>query len=342
MNKKSPANGLESYLKSGHATKVNTAPVLLLVFNRPDLTARVFGAIRKAKPARLFVAADGPRHGREEEVGVCEETRRITEHVDWKCEVARLYRKENMGCKLAVSGAISWFFENVEQGIILEDDCLPVHDFFLYTSELLERYSSLEDIGTITGFNPHPDRSEYHTSYHFSQHPMIWGWATWRRVWQQYDVSISSWDGEADDLGNVVANRYLRAYLAQAFNQVSSGALDTWDFQLVYLCVRKRLLTAVPVVNLVENIGFDERATHTRNYSGRIPFPDVSSLTFPLCHPDDFAVDREFDHKLEKLTWKVPDNLYEAVTSRIIALVRVWGGKVLRALGLKRPRNSGV
>ena len=116
------------------------APVLFLVFNRPDVTMRVFEAIRHARPRRLYVAADGPRAGISSETGKCEQTRQIATQVDWDCEVKTLFRSENLGCRVAVSSAIDWFFENEPEGIILEDDCLPHPTFFHFCQELLERY----------------------------------------------------------------------------------------------------------------------------------------------------------------------------------------------------------
>lgn len=312
-------------------------PVLFLVFNRPDLTAKVFAEIRNARPSKLFIAADGPRAGRASEAEACAFTRKMTENVDWECEVHRLYRDKNLGCKQAVSSAISWFFEHVESGIILEDDCLPAPAFFDYASELLSRYSTHPSVGVISGFNPHPQTWESSSSYHFSQHPLIWGWATWRRVWQNYDPDLSNWSGKESDLSDVFNNRFLRQHFAHAFSEASSGVLDTWDVQLLHLCATTKLFTAIPSVNLIENIGFDARASHTKEYSGRLPLPRRSNLSFPLIHPDTVQVNHAFDRMVERMTWRVPNNSIDAAAIWIISKFRFLGGRLLRVLHLRPP-----
>ena len=123
-----------------------------MVFNRPDTTKQVFETIRKARPAQLFVAADGPRENRPDEAEKCAEVRRIVDNgIDWDCKVHRLYRDKNLGCKIACSSAIDWFFEHVDEGIILEDDTLPHPTFFQFCEELLKRYRDDERIMLISG-----------------------------------------------------------------------------------------------------------------------------------------------------------------------------------------------
>ena len=165
--------------------------VLFLVFNRPDTTAQVFEAIRQAKPPRLYVAADGPREGREGEVERVDKVREISMAVDWPCEVKTLFREKNLGCKYAVSSAITWFFEQEEQGIILEDDCLPSQSFFWFCEELLNEYMYDQRIWQICGFSPLVNKIK--ESYYLSKYSPIWGWASWRRAWSAYDAEISSW-----------------------------------------------------------------------------------------------------------------------------------------------------
>src|SRR5262249_20722231 len=158
-------------------------PVLFLIFNRPNTTARVMEAIRTAGPGRLYVAADGPRDGNADEAKRCAEVRRIATQVDWPCEVQTLFRERNLGCRQAVSSAITWFFEQEQEGIILEDDCLPSPSFFPYCAELLARFRNDERIMCITGCNFQQDMKGYPYSYYFSKYHHVWGWATWRRAW---------------------------------------------------------------------------------------------------------------------------------------------------------------
>lgn len=165
--------------------------VLLLIFNRPETTRRVFDQIRAQQPPRLYIAADGARPNRPEEAARCAETRAISTQVDWDCELHLLYRDQNLGCRRAVSEAITWFFEHEEAGIILEDDCLPADSFFYFCDALLEKYRHDERIHAITGTNLQMGKQWGEASYYFSRYTNIWGWASWRRVWKEYDSELS-------------------------------------------------------------------------------------------------------------------------------------------------------
>ena len=172
----------------------NCAPILLMGFNRPDYMSAQIAAIRSAHPQRVYVAVDGPRERIVDEAEKCHAVQHCVELVDWPCEVKTLFREKNLGCKYAVSGAITWFFENEEMGIVLEDDCRPTLDFLRFATEMLERYKEDARIGAVCGFNHFNLQSERGPSYHFSRHMDVWGWASWRRVWNDYDVYEKSED----------------------------------------------------------------------------------------------------------------------------------------------------
>ena len=171
--------------------KFNT-PILFLIFNRPDTTFKVFEEIRKIKPAKLYIAADGPRPNVIGEEEKCTASRNIIKQVDWDCDVKTLFREKNLGCKIAVSSAISWFFENVEEGIILEDDTFPTQSFFWFCQELLDFYRNDSRIMHISGNNFQLGKIRGEGSYYFSKYNHIWGWATWKRAWRFYDVSLNT------------------------------------------------------------------------------------------------------------------------------------------------------
>lgn len=201
--------------------------VLFLVFNRPEPTARVFEAIRYARPPRLYVAADGPRVQREGEGELVRRVRQIATTVDWPCSVYTLFREHNLGCKRAVSEAISWFFENEEQGIILEDDCLPNPDFFSFCDVLLERYKDDPRVWMITGNNFQDGQKRGNGSYYFSRYSHIWGWATWRRAWRCYDRDLSfwpEWKSSADWLKKM-PDKIERRYWDRVFDQTYNGKI---------------------------------------------------------------------------------------------------------------------
>ncbi|KKP40288.1 MAG: hypothetical protein UR30_C0005G0069 [Candidatus Peregrinibacteria bacterium GW2011_GWC2_33_13] len=240
-------------------------PVLFLIFNRPDTTEKVFEEIRKQKPKYLYVAADGPRADKDGEDEKCKQTREIINKIDWNCELKTLLREENLGCKMAVSSAISWFFENVEEGIILEDDCLPSRSFFNYCEILLEKYRHDTRIMHISAENP-LDESFGDGSYYFSQIPHIWGWASWRRAWQKYDVDFGDFDYFIKNnlIQNVFPEKYSQKYWNKIFSRVKEGKINTWDYQWTYALFVNNGLSINPNKNMVSNIGFGvEGATHT-------------------------------------------------------------------------------
>jgi GT2 family glycosyltransferase len=238
--------------------------VLFLGFNRPDTTKQVFEEIRQAKPPRLYVAADGPRAVKDEEGGKCERVRRIATQVDWDCEVKTLFRDRNLGCRLAVSSAIDWFFESEEEGIILEDDCLPSQSFFWFCEELLERYREDERIMIVSGYNKQETWKQDKYDYFFSYFGGIWGWASWRRAWNLYD-------GEMKDLDCFIENNYFEFLLGKRLGNVRKmqminiiqNDVDTWDFPWGFSRHVNSGLACVPSKSLIENIGFGPEATHT-------------------------------------------------------------------------------
>jgi hypothetical protein len=236
------------------STPLRTA-VLFLVFNRPDTTKKVFEAIRQAKPPRLYVAADGARSSREVESELVEKVRQIATAVDWPCEVKTLYRDKNLGCKMAVSGGIDWFFLNEEQGIILEDDCLPNNDFFRFCEEMLERYRNDPTIGMVGGFNPLGPGLESN-EYFASRNSSIWGWATWRDRWTYYDVDMAEWHIQA------VKHKIRKSlnfktfiYYRRCFDLITKKSLNTWDYQWTFCLIYRKYKTIKPFANLIKNIG---------------------------------------------------------------------------------------
>ena len=240
-------------------------PILFLIFNRPQLTARVFRAIRESRPAKLYVAADGPRSEKTGEWKLCAETRTILDQVDWDCDVKTLLRDENLGCGRAVSEAITWFFKQEEEGIILEDDCLPDATFFPFCREMLSRFRDSQEVGSVSGDNFFPPSLHSDQPYHFSKYTQIWGWATWRRFWRLYDFhltgDLSEWE-EIIRKVNPIENH--ARYWIQVFKAMRSGLIDTWDYQVMFSAWRNGSVHIYPSKNLIANLGYGAEATHTR------------------------------------------------------------------------------
>jgi hypothetical protein len=273
-----------------------STPVLFLVFKRPGTTRRVFEGIRKARPARLFVAADGPRDGWTEEAELCRETREVI-RVDWECDLRTLFRDRNLGVKAGVASSIDWFFENAGEGIILEDDCLPHPDFFTFAAGLLARYRDDPRLMHVSGDNFQLGRRRGEASYYFSRYAHCWGWATWRRAWALYDVEMGGFPGFASrrEIDKIIGNRRVRNYWMKVFGDAHSGRYKTWDYAWAYEVLARGGLCAVPNVNLVTNIGFGEGATHTFEPVSRMSGIPTESLG-PLVHPAAVAVDEEADN----------------------------------------------
>ena len=262
-------------------------PVVFIIFNRPDTTELVFAEIAKAKPPKLLVVGDGPRVNRAGEAEKVEAARAIIDRVDWDCEVLTNFSEVNLGCKRRVSSGIDWVFEQVEEAIILEDDCLPDPTFFRFCQELLERYRHDQRIGMISGDNFQFGRRCNDDSYYFSKYSHIWGWASWRDRWAgSYDVMMAKWPRIRDDgcLANMVDNTLEAIYWKIIFERVHRGEIDTWDYQWVFAKWVEGRMSILPAVNLISNVGFGRDATHT-TWDSVLANLARKSICFPLAHP---------------------------------------------------------
>lgn len=239
-------------------------PILFIVFNRPKTTKEVFSTIKRARPKKLFIAADGPRKNIPGDRILCKEVRKIVERVDWPCEVKRFYSSRNYGCKSAVSKAIDWFFKNVSEGIILEDDCLPNPSFFTFCEKMLVKYRNDEHVMHISGDNFLPKQMQRNDSFYFSKYSHVWGWATWKRAWGRYDVNINLWPKvkKTKDFLGIFPNLTERLYWAIIFEAVYKGQIGTWDYQWLFTLWNYHGISVSPGVNLVKNIGFSKDKTH--------------------------------------------------------------------------------
>lgn len=261
-------------------------PVAFIVFNRPDTTERVFAEIARAKPPKLLVVADGPRANRPGEAEKCATTRDIIKRVDWDCEVLTNFSDVNLGCKRRVSSGIDWVFEQVPEAIILEDDCLPHPSFFRFCEEMLERYRHDPRIMAVSGDNFQFGQKRGAYSYYFSRYNHVWGWASWRRAWEHYDVDMRLWPEIRDGrmLAGILDDARQYDYWANIFERVHGGLIDTWDYQWTFACWIQNGLTLLPQTNLISNIGFGVDATHTQSASVFAELP-VQEMDFPLEHP---------------------------------------------------------
>lgn len=264
-------------------------PVLLIAFRRPELLQRVIEGLRIVRPARVYLAVDGPRRNADGDSEACASTRELAATLDWGCEVKTLFREENVGCARGVSEAISWFFETEEFGIILEEDCLADPTFFTFAAELGCRYANDERVGMIGGFAPFRKNLDRASSYVFVSQPMCWGWATWRRAWMNFDL-LRGDSFDSSTLSRTLSKAYLPDLRAVEYwtRQVRSASLrkiDTWDYQWLYALAKVGQLCVVPTHSLTINMGFAPRATNTAHERTWVRSIQSAPIVFPLVHP---------------------------------------------------------
>ena len=275
-------------------------PVLFIAFNRVDAARQVLNTIRQARPPRLYFACDGPRS--EAERMKCDAVRALTSEVDWPCELFTRFSPVNLGVRMGEATAMTWFWENEEMGIVLEDDTYPSHSFFGYCQELLHHYKNDERVWAIMGTNlMDEERPATPGSYHFSAHGYgaYWGWAGWRRVWEKYDVDMKAWPMLRDSgmLDGHFLSRAERNEAHKLFEHTWTGDIRSWDYQFDLGRICDQALNIIPARNLVRNIGFGSEGTHTVNPNDRRNREGVGGIELPLVHPPHMLVDLAWDRK---------------------------------------------
>jgi hypothetical protein len=267
------------------------SPVLMLVYARPDTTSRVLDAVRAARPSRLLVAADGPQAGDDDEAERCERTRALFEAVDWDCEVSTDFADANLGQTSRIESGLDWAFSQVEEAIVLEDDCVPDPSFFAFCDDLLERYRNDDRVMSISGDNFQFDGPASADSYYFSRYPQIWGWATWRRAWELNDPEMSAWPElrRSGWLEDTIEGPYATDFWTFEFDQ-NHRDRHAWDYSFLFSCLVAGGLHAIPNSNLVSNVGFREDAIHTTpEVRGLVNDLPTEPMPFPLSHPAEVS-----------------------------------------------------
>lgn len=272
-------------------------PVLFIIFKRKNEALTAIDAIRKVAPKRFYIAADGPRQHVENEDVQTKETRdAVLAAIDWPCEVFTKFEPVNLGCGPAVRDGITWFFDHEESGIIMEDDCVALPSFFTFCEELLERFKDDDRIGLISGFNNiKSDFSPY--SYTFSKYTVCWGWASWRRAWNnmEYDMGWLDTPAKSSVLRNAGYMGKDKKYWERRVDALKNKTVNTWDYQWCFTVAAQNQLGVFPNKNLISNIGIGDGATHTT----KNPFSSYTSqqdIDFPLVHPEHILPNMEFDH----------------------------------------------
>lgn len=282
-------------------------PILFCVFNRPELTRAVFAAIRQARPQRLLLVADGPRADHPYDATLVEQTRQIVRDVDWDCQVQTNFSDTNMGCRQRMASGLDWAFSLEERLIVLEDDCLPGPAFFDYCQQMLDQFQTDPRVGMICG-DQFLQQPECETDAYFSRYPFVWGWASWRRAWQHYDLKMTRWPSRAAEnwLEEHTSDSAEAVYWEQIFQQQQRGQIDTWDYSWIFNCWDQEMLSVHPRENLVSNLGFGADATHTTDEDSRLanlPIPKrppANGWTLPGNVKADAALDSRIFHEVYK------------------------------------------
>ena len=288
---------------------INT-PIVLICFNRPIETAKIFNKIKLIKPKKLFLIMDGPRASEHEDKINCLLVKNIVTNISWNCIVYKNFSKKNLGLKKRIVSGLNWVFSKTKSAIILEDDCLPNRDFFSFCQKLLIYYEKNNTVRFITGNNFQKSKVNKKTSYYFSKYSHIWGWATWKNTWELYCDDNRVWKKylNSKEFCKTCPNYLERRYWKSMFNKVKSGKLKSWSIYLLFSIWKNGGLTATPTVNLVRNLGFNERGTNTKITTIKYNTNNLT-LSKKLIHPkkifqnflaDDYVFENIYNQGFKK------------------------------------------
>jgi glycosyltransferase involved in cell wall biosynthesis len=283
-------------------------PIAVFIFNRPECTQELYEAIAELKPKTLFIIADGPREKNEEDLALCLSTRAIFNNIDWPCTLTRFYSEHNLGCRKSIPTGLDLVFQKVEECIILEDDCIPQQSFFSYCKELLSLYRDDHRIMCIGGHRSDGPNEFNKESYFFSKYPSIWGWATWKHKWEKYNLNMNNWNQLRNTswLSTILKDKQAAVYWKRMYDEMQNG-MDTWDYALIFSTWLNGLITIRPSVNMINNIGFGNNATHTKIKTNASSFPKAVDIQFPLIHPKEVSINDESENRIEWVSFSGMD-----------------------------------
>jgi hypothetical protein len=290
--------------------------VLLMAFNRPKQTQQVWNAIEKQSPKRVYISLDGPRKDKASDLRNVEVIKKMVENPSWDCKIQFRFSDHNLGCKQNVIAGISWFFDQEEEGIILEDDCVPHPDFFVFCHLLLNQYRYDMRVGSISGTNmlgKFPDvvasMFRANESYTYARNAWMWGWASWRRAWKNYDGSM--WNLDQSELNQIMkglfTDKYERNFWGKKMANIINNKYNTWDYQWIMTHWLYSMVCIIPKNNFITNIGYSGEGTFTGHLSDRNPLaliPHQAQSNQPFEHPKFLFANQQFDQLALKLAIK--------------------------------------
>ena len=318
-------------------------PILIIAWKRPDKVMKLINSMKILKPQKIYIACDGANGYSRDLKKKIEETKKVIEsHINWDYKILKKrYSKLNQGCKEGVSNAISWFFDEEKEGIILEDDCLPHPDFYGYCKKMLEKFRFDRRVWCITGCNFQKGLTRGNGSYYFSKYNHCWGWATWRECWADYDKEMESWPAFKKQklIDNFFYHNYQARYWERNFDEIFNGRVDTWDYQWTFCCFKNGGLTVTPNVNLIENIGFGKDATHTKVGNSPLSLRELrlgstNMTTIKDPYPLVFQANEEADQFVESSYFLLYKNKFLPLLKRFFG--KIFGKIVFFLLQINR------
>jgi GR25 family glycosyltransferase involved in LPS biosynthesis len=289
-------------------------PIALIIYHRPEMTAKVINSLREIKATEIFIIADGPKN--ELDAERCKETRALINSIDWKCKIYKNYSPKNLGLRKRVVSGLDWVFSKVDRAIILEDDLVVDKSFYRFCEEMLEKYKNNTRIISVAGDNFLFDKYKIKESYFFSRYTYPWGWATWRRAWKLYDDTMRNWPGikKLKVLKNSIKEFGILTYWSKVFDLIYQRNIDSWAYCWTYTAFVNSMLSVVPYVNLVSNVGIGKGATHTLIKSKVFGMPTLE-MHFPLRYAKKVVRDSRADLIIER-------NLYLTQRSVIVLILQ--------------------
>ena len=278
-------------------------PVYIIIFDRPENTKRLLESLNIYKPETLFIISDGPRKNFENDHERVIQSRKLFEKIDWKCEVFFNNSESNLGCRKRIISGLNWVFGQVEKTIILEDDCIPSEEFFLFMELMLNKYQTNKEISSVCGTNFLPDWNKTKDSYLYSKYCHVWGWGTWKDRWEKIDFNL-------DKLQEIKKTKFLKSYLGSfraylywhwILNNVKKKKIDSWAYIWNFTNFINNSLSIIPAINLLSNIGIGKDSSNTRS----LPYKYIKAeesrkkLKFPLKYPSKFLSDSKHDLEVE-------------------------------------------
>jgi len=281
-----------------------SVPVLLIIFNRSDYIQQILEVLKSVQVQNLYIVADGPRNKNDDLT--ISKSKKLINNISWKCNISTNYAKKNLGPKRRLSSGITWFFDNVNEGIILEHDCLPHLSFFNFCKILLKKYRQNKKVMHISGNNFLFNKIDIDDSYYFSQIPHIWGWASWARAWKSYDTKMKSFPKfkKRQSIKKLFSNSLFQNEWLKLFQATYDNKIKTWDYQWTYSLFKKQGLAINPVKNLVQNIGFDKDAQNTTNSKSKFANMAVYDLN-NISHPKTIIINHQADKIIMQQNFKM-------------------------------------